>query len=305
MRLRLRTLLWATDLSDVSNQALPFAVALAREFKARLLVCHAIDFHPTGFYEPMHVLSIAQQQHSLAAAQDRIEILMDRAGVEWESVVVEGSAADTVSDLARTRAIDLAIAATHGRSGFKRMILGSVTERLMRALPCPLFIYRPAADASPSVNADTVRLNRILVGCDFSTHAHAALAYGLSMAQEFESEVHLVHVQEPPVYNDIVTVHIDPADATGDADLQKRLQEKLDAMIPDEVRLWCTVHCRILPGHPYRVLRDYAADHAMDLVVLGVRGHSMMETLFLGSTTDRLIRDAPCPVLSVPDTVRA
>jgi nucleotide-binding universal stress UspA family protein len=77
------------------------------------------------------------------------------------------------------------------------------------------------------------------------------------------------------------------------------LQEKLRRLVPEEARHWCRPQTALLEGQPYDQLLQYAAAQAIDLIVLGVRGHGLIGTLIVGSTTDRVIRHAHCPVLSV------
>jgi len=86
---------------------------------------------------------------------------------------------------------------------------------------------------------------------------------------------------------------------TSERDLQQVLESKIAALVPDDARNWCTPVTVILEGKPYAELITYASDHGMDMVVLGVRGRSLMETLLLGSNTDRVIRQACCPTLAV------
>jgi len=81
--------------------------------------------------------------------------------------------------------------------------------------------------------------------------------------------------------------------------LRKTVQERLSVMVPEEARTWCNPVTALLAGQPHEELIKYAVVNAIDLIVLGVRGHSLVETLFVGSTTDRVLRRAPCPVLSV------
>jgi nucleotide-binding universal stress UspA family protein len=143
-----------------------------------------------------------------------------------------------------------------------------------------------------------IRLKKILVGCDFSPDSDLAFQHALSLAQEFEASLHLVHVIEPSVYKDLSK----PDNTIGEEiqqGLHDRLTEKLIGMVPEEARNWCTPTTRILEGQPYEELGRYAKTEDMDMIVLGVRGHGLVKTLFLGSTTDRVVRQAPCPVLSV------
>lgn len=75
-------------------------------------------------------------------------------------------------------------------------------------------------------------------------------------------------------------------------------------MVPEDARDWCKPKVTLLGGQPHEELTKYAVVNNLDLIVLGVRGQSLVEKLFVGSTTDRVIRRAPCPVLSVRPMVQ-
>jgi nucleotide-binding universal stress UspA family protein len=198
--------------------------------------------------------------------------------------------------------IDLVISATRGRSGLKRLILGSVTERLMMTLPCPLLVLRSPEHAFVKTPDQVIRLKKILVGCDFSPDSGQAFNHALSLAQEFEAELHLANVIEPPAQPNLLK---DETSAIGkiQEDYRNLLTQKLKEMVPAEARNWCTPQTSILEGQPYEALAKYAESNDVDMIVMGIRGHGLVKTLFLGSTTDRLVRRAPCPVLSVGSMV--
>ena len=298
MRVRISTILCPIDFSDYSDRIISYGAAIAREFDARLLVCHIIDLQFAAIYGTVHFLPPDLQNQSIEAAQERIAALMEAHDVPWEAVVSTGPPADEIARVAQARSVDLAISATHGRSGLKRFILGSVTERLMRSLKCPLLVVREIqAGALPDPDSG-LNFKKILVGCDFSPAANAALDYGVSLAQEFEAELHLVHVLEPQVYSDFLAASLDaPHGDTGD--IKVRLDRRLADLITPEVMNWCRVKTVVVEGRPFEAITGYAGENGIDLAVLGVRGHGVVETLFLGSTTDRVIRKARCPVMSV------
>jgi nucleotide-binding universal stress UspA family protein len=298
MRVKIKNIMCSTDFSDLSNQALPYGIALAKEFGANLYVCHVIDLPPTTVNGEVHLYSLEAQNRSLNYAFEQLERLMGKQVVAWEPLIIIGHTADEICRMAEVNSIDLAISATHGRSGLKRIIIGSVTERLMRTLPCPLLIVgRSTSDFDPSEN-QVFGFHRILVGCDFSPDSNLALQYGFSLAQEFQSELHLVHVIEPPVYRDLRKLAKE-REEEDHQDLENHLNEKLANLVPEEIHNWCALKTTLLNGHPYKELTKYAELHDIDLIVLGVRGHGLVETLFLGSTTDRVARRASCPLLSV------
>jgi len=298
MRIEMKTILCTTDISEYSNHTIPFGIALAREFGAKLYVCHVIDLPSGVMYGETPIFFMEQQNRIIDYVRQQLEALIGNARVDWEPLVTIGFAAEEINRMAAEKGADLVIAATHGRSGLKRLILGSVTGRLMRILPCPLLIVR-GPEHGLSASADEGNwFQRILVEYDFSEDSGLAFQYALSLAQDFQSELHLVHVLEPPVYSDWLTTPLAPAD-TLQQDLRTLLTEKLAQKIPEQALNWCNPKAILLDGQPHEEITRYAVDNHIDLIVLGVRGRGLVESLLVGSTTDRVARRSPCPVLSV------
>lgn len=298
MRVELKNILCATDFSEHSNQTVECGIVLAKEFDARLFVCHVVDLTPNAFYGEAPISLIEHQQRIIDNARERIAAFIGSIGVEWEPLVTIGRASDEIARMAVEKKADLVISATRGRTGLKRLVLGSVTGRLMRTLSCPLLIVRdPDQNLAASIK-EKGWFRRILVGCDFSKDSILAFNYALSLAQEFLSELHLVHVVEPSVYNNWLKTP--PAiDQEFQKDLNDRLAEKLIDNVPEEALNWCTPKTVVLEGEPHDEITRYAEEKDIDLIVLGIRGQGLVESLLVGSTTDRVARRAPCPVLSV------
>jgi len=298
MRVQFNTILCATDFSDFSNHTVGYGVALAKEFGARLIICHVIDLSSVAIYGEFQLDPVGQQNRIMEDANVQLEALAGDQPVTWEPMISVGKPADEISRAVEEQNIDLVITATRGRSGFKRLILGSVTERLMRTLTCPLLVVRSPEHELATPAEQKFQLKKILVGCDFSPDSGRAFDHGLSLAQEFQAELHLAHVIEPPVQPNLL---IEETFVSGEIheDYNKQLIQKLKDMVPGEAANWCTPQTSIMEGQPYDELVKYADTRDIDMIVLGVRGHGLVKTLFLGSTTDRVIRDSPCPVLSV------
>jgi nucleotide-binding universal stress UspA family protein len=294
----MKNILCATDFSDFSNHTIPYGVALAKEFDAKLYICHVIDLSSIAIYGEFQLNPVDQQNRIRKQAAEQLDQIIGEQPVKWEPSITVGHTADEVSRLVEEKGIDLVIAATRGRSGLKRLILGSVTERLMRVLSCPLLVVHSPEHEFVNPISQEISLNKILVGCDFSPDSDLAFQHALSLAQEFEADLHLAHVIEPSVSSELLK-----PDKALSAEIQQglhqRFTEKLISMIPEEARNWCTPETRILKGQPYEALVKYAETNAMDMIVLGVRGHGLVKTLLLGSTTDRVVRQTSCPVLSV------
>jgi nucleotide-binding universal stress UspA family protein len=218
--------------------------------------------------------------------------------IEWEPLVTMGHASTEVARLAKEKCVDLAVSSTHSRSGLKRIVLGSVTGRLLRTLPCPLLVVRDQGQDFVSGPSREIKLQRILVGCDFSPDSDLAFQFGLSLAQEFQSELHLAHIIAPSLYEDMLKRTEAPEEAY-QLDLRDRLEEKLNSMVPEDARHWCTPQTFLSAGQPHEELIKYAVVHDADLIVLGVRGRGMVESILVGSTAIRVARGASCPVLVV------
>jgi nucleotide-binding universal stress UspA family protein len=304
MRVQFKNILCATDFSDFSNQTVNYGVALAKEFGARLIICHVIDLSSVAIYGEFQLDPVGQQNRIIEDANEQLEALTGDQPVEWEPLITVGKPADEIIRAVEEKDIDLVISATRGRSGIKRLILGSVTERLMLTLPCPLLVLRSPEHDLARVPEQAIRLKKILVGCDFSPDSGQALSHALSLAQEFEAELHLVNVIEAPAQPNFLKAEPSASEEI-QADFRQLLDRKLKDLVPADARHWCTPQTSILEGQPYEELAKYAEAKGIDMIVMGIRGHGLMKSLFLGSTTDRVVRRAPCPVLSVGARVNA
>ena len=297
MKVEFKRIICSTDLSDLSNQSVHYGASLARRFEALLILCHIIDLpvvsvHGAAYTYPHEYIEGLKEE-----ALEKFDALLKDSKVNWQPAVITGPVASSICNLADSEKADLVIAATHGRSGLKRWILGSVTERLIRTVPCPLMSITPFAGQREAEFPKPVQFRNILVGCDFSADSAAALKTAISLAQEYQARLHLVHVIEPVAYREVLL-------SPGVMDevrvnLNTKLTQQLTAQVPEEVDHWCEVKTNCLAGKPFEELIKYATIHAVDLIVLGVRGRSLVDSMLLGSTTDRVVRRSRCPVLAV------
>jgi nucleotide-binding universal stress UspA family protein len=137
-----------------------------------------------------------------------------------------------------------------------------------------------------------IDLNRILIAHDFSPHSQAAMNYGLSLAQEYQAEVHLMHV--------LTTAgHEEPelAWSSSGGTAYTFTAQKLQHAVPKEVHLWCKFVNVVRSGKAHEAILTYAKEHEIDLICMGVSGSDWTIGKLLGSNVDRVLREAPCPVL--------
>jgi nucleotide-binding universal stress UspA family protein len=178
----------------------------------------------------------------------------------------------------------MVVMGTHGRRGVERWFMGSTTEKLLRHSPVPLITISAAGEKA-------VRFRRILVTTDFSEGTSDALAYAFSVAQENESQIILLHV-----------VHDGPADVSGKyrESLVQGVQKQLDDLVPTDAKAWCDVSTDVEIGVPYRIIMRTLEDEKIDLLVMNIHGKGMLDRALLGSTAERVVRVAPCPVMLIP-----
>ncbi len=303
MRMQFKNILCATDFSDFSNRTVNYGIALANEFESKLFVCHVIDLSSVAIYGEFQLDPVGLQDRIMNDANEQLQELIGGQQIDWEPLISVGHAADEISRIVEEQNMDLVISATRGRSGLKRLILGSVTERLMRTLSCPLLVVHSPDKAFVASDDQEVNIKRILIGCDFSPDSDVAFEHGLSLAQEFESELHLAHVVETSIYQQLHKTE-SPVEEELQQEIQTRLIKKMQDMVPEEARNWCKPQTSLLGGHPYEELVKYAEKNNIDMIVLGTRGHGLVKSLLVGSTTDRVVRNAPCSVLSVSQKVQ-
>jgi nucleotide-binding universal stress UspA family protein len=303
MRVQFRRIICATDFSDNSNRTIAYGVAIAREYGAKLYACHVIDLTGVAIYGEFQLDPVGQQIRVRQEAQAQLGEILAPHGIDWEPLITVGQPAAEIARIVEEKEIDLVISATRGHSGLKRLLLGSVTARLMRTLACPLLAVPGPEPAAGSLGAAGIGFKKVLIGCDFSQDSLLALDYGLSLAQEFQSELHLVHVIEPAAYYDLLKAPEDGAEPVPPVPVDV-FAAKLQDLVSKEAKNWCALHTAVLRGRPYEELVTYAAARKIDLIVLGVRGYGLVRSLLMGSTTDRVVRRAPCPVLSVSSQIQ-
>jgi len=290
---RVERILCPVDFSDVSAEAYRYAQSIACRYSAKLFLQHVVELwqHPSCYYQTELEYYEQYRETIVSNAQDQLRQFADLCGgVQPECLVEESMAADAILCMARARAINLIIMGTHGRRGFDHLMLGSVTERVLRHAPCPVLAV-PAKRPEQSGNghaAGPVDVRRILCCVDFSQHSQRALQHAISVAEAYSAQLTILHVLENISDSAEVVKETDAA--------LNRLQQWVVPSALDPAR----VHLEVRLGKAYREILDLAAETQADLIVTGVRGRNSLDLVVFGSTTYRVIQLHPGPVLTVP-----
>ena len=285
MKLTIKRILCPTDMSPESNEALHYGIALARAYRAKLFVCHCLESSPLADDEG--------QDQIRKLFEDRIAARIDLAAAgppDYETVVIEGDPVTAVPREAAERHVDLIVMRSR-RQPYTAALLGSTAEALCRTSPCPVLVTHPREREWVGSSTGKIGLKRLLVAHDFSGDSELALGYGLSLAQEYQAELHLMHVLPPPVTPSVAQL------GTDDDGAFRLAANRLKNAALGEADLWCQVTQVIRTGQPYREVLIYAEEHGIDLICMGKNGAGFGMRALFGSNVDRVLRQAPCPVL--------
>jgi nucleotide-binding universal stress UspA family protein len=278
-----KNVLFATDFSRHSSEALPFVVSIARKYGSKVFAAHVHSTSPLGGVPPtVELQALAAQAMKEARASIR-ELEAPLRGIPHEFLVCNGDIWDELSFIVEKKGIDLIVVGTHGRAGASKLLMGSVAERILRQAPCPVLTVGPNVSGEAGSIAD---IHTILYPTDFSAESMAAFPYAMSLAQEDQARLYLLHVLPEPV------------DELQDTFFRARLRK----LIPLDAKLWCEPKVAIESGDPAQVILDLAEELAVDLIVLGTKHVSRFagaKTHLGMATAYKIVRQAICPVLSV------
>ncbi len=314
--LTLRRILVPLDFSGKSRQALDFAVPLAEQYGGKIVLAHVVQPPAMSAWHAIpgggHYL--AMKRHNLTdAAQERLnEMASDHvpSGVRGQTVVLRGSPGDELTSLAERLKVELIVLGTRGHTGLKRMLIGSTAERVVRHAGCPVLAVRRQGTQSrkqmtrpalkevglPGRTNPILPWRRILVPIDFSKTSLRAFETAVPLAQDCGARLFLVSVIEPAAYAaglEGVVLAIPDAELVEDA--KATLPKIAKRFIPSGVKVTAVVD----RGRAYDVITRVAEEKEIDLIVLTTHGHTGFDHLTMGSTAERVVRHAHCPVYVV------
>lgn len=295
-RIALSNVLFATDFSAVAHAALPYALALTRHFEGTLHAVHVIQemdilIHSQTNAPTFESAFDAESRAALERMQDFISGSGDSAE---QAYVCHGKISDVITDIICRQHIDLLVLGTHGRTGIGKLVIGSVAEELLRQVPCPVLTIGPKVrrrvieefdPATKDIRPVDLDLKQIICAVDFTSECTVAVPFAISMAEEFQSRLGLLHVidEHVPVPSSLAL-------------------QRLEDLVPEEVALWCTPEAIVKFGTPAEKILEVASQRDADLIVLGAKAakaHLTGASHFLWSTAHAVIANASCPVLTV------
>jgi len=274
-RIHFKNILLATDFSKGSENALRAAVAMAKQFKAKLEIVNVLV---PATYPPMTGGEQFLLDAQIEGATERMKSFTDEKipadinfviKVEWGAAIV-----DRLLDTVKEDHIDLIVAASHGATGIERMLLGSVAESIMRHVGVPVLIV------GPNVTTGEIEFDSILLATDLSFQSLRAAQYAVSLAEEMNSSLTLMHVIEKEQNVDAV-------------------YQELERLLPEDVDNWCEPKFLVETGDVAKKVVETADLEKADLLIMATKDKHMMADHAPWSHFSHIVHSAKCPVLAV------
>ncbi|HXT23219.1 MAG TPA: universal stress protein [Candidatus Eisenbacteria bacterium] len=284
-RTKFENILFATDFSHAAAHAVPFIKKIARHFESNLVALHVRP----SVVNPMTQPATWPLDVDAAEAfnkERREELLGTFAGISTEVLIEEGDVRSRLENAMHKHNTDLVIIGTRGRTGLAKMLLGSIAEEIFRNVSCPVLTIGPHSDPAKA------NIREILFATDFASHAPAAAAYAVSLAQEFQARLTLLHVVPEPKPGELVSW----------SDVRESGKLLLRKLVPPEAETWCKPEYFVELGAPSERILDLANLRDVDLIVLGAqpeKGVPGAATHLPIATAHKVVAHANCPVLTV------
>ena len=287
-RIELKNILFTTDFSDAANAAVPYVKELAKRFGAKVHALHVRTPAVNPMTQPSSWAGL-EEAARIENERHRQELRDTFAGMEPEITIEEGDLGSNLEPAIERGHMDMIVMGTRGRTGIGKFFLGSVAEKVFRGASCPVFTVGPHAI---TIGKPYERFSRILFATDFSHESKAALKYAISLAEEYQAHLTLLHVVEEEKPGEIVL----PADLTAAA------EQEIRTLVPEEAKDWCVPEYKVAVGPVAETILDIAAHDHADLIVMGMNQPSAFpgadEHLSI-RTAHKVVSHAECPVLTV------
>jgi len=290
----IETLLLPTDGSHGALTGARFGIGLARALDAEIHVLSVID--TTLERLPVSADTEGSTAGGSPTAQSSVEAVETiaretDATLPVTTAIEDGVPHETIVEYATDHAVDGIVMGTKGRTGLDRVLLGSVTERVLRTTPVPLLAV-PLEAAGTTATEDICE--DILLPTDGSEGAGVAVDWGIELAAEFDAMVHTLYSV------DTTPLGLDSTPGETLSQLEAHGRETLETVRTDAREAGISVSGTVTSGPPTRVILSYIHHNSVDLVVMGTRGRSGLSQQVFGSVTENVVRHAAVPVFCVP-----
>jgi nucleotide-binding universal stress UspA family protein len=292
--MEIKKILFPTDFSRAANQALPHALKIAQKYEADINVLHvATPYSDDPNVPEYQQLDEGNFKEYIEKSMGEIYQAVESSQKVTTEVVREVAPATGILDFIEEKGIDLTVMGTHGHSALAHFFLGSVAERVVRHAPCPVLTV--AQDRKEYWNNPDYQ--NIVVAFDFSEHSKKAAREARDIATQYGARLEALYVVEQEVHPAFYLKWRESI-ARELPQIAEQAQESLRSTLGEEGFQDLDVHVKIGDGKAHAEISKFARANQVDLIVMGTHGLSGLDRMLLGSTTERVVRIASCPVLT-------
>lgn len=283
-----KNILFATDFSSAAANAIPYVQRIAHHYEANIFAFHvrppAVNpmTRPATWPVDLEIAAAEDQQH-------RRELLDIFPGTHTKVLIGEGDIQGCLQKAIKENNIDLVVAGTHGRSGARKLLLGSIAEEIFRNVECPVLTVGPLANFCRDRAG---QFHQILFATDFASDSRETAACATSLAVESQAALTMMHVISDPRACDLVSA----------SEVTDAAETLLRNLLPHDAQAWCKAEYLVLHGNPAEKILETAELKHADLIVLGVRkerGLLGADTHLPIATAHKVVSRAACPVLTI------
>lgn len=288
------------DGSGLAERALEPAMALARQQSESEVILLTVPVYKDIFISTSAGFDLLLPDQSLDQFRQDAEVYLDEVSSNWKradtrlkTMIVDGDIASVIIDTAEEEAVDLIVMTTHGYSGFSRWLLGSITERVLRSVPCPVLVIR---EKRP--------LTKIMITLDGSALAEKALEPGIEIAHLLGGNVTLLQVDQGAELGALEISMLDLAEAG----LSRRVQQQaasdhmanyMNRMAGKYREEGLSIESVVIEGSPARSILDFAEAQEIDLIVMTTHGRTGLKRWVYGSVTEKVMRSTEAAMLII------
>ena len=284
------SILVPTDGSAGAKAAARHALNLASAFDSEIRFLSVVDNRSySGGLGGLDSLSDERREALEAGATDDLRALEDLAAeteIPFETAIEHGVPHEVILDHADGHDADVVAMGTHGRTGLERVLIGSVTERVVRTSDVPVLTTRAAPDGHASYE-------KVLIPTDGSEAASAAIEHGLAIAERYDATVHALSVVDLSALSG--SYNVSPIIDAWEDDCERAVEAVAEAADGRDL----DVVTEVDQGTPYRAIARYVESEGIDLVTMGTHGRTGLERDLVGSVAPRTVRTSVVPVLTV------
>jgi nucleotide-binding universal stress UspA family protein len=286
-----RKILIATDGSETANEAADFGIETLKFSGAKVYAVYVIETTSYGSASEDEKWSkkTEQFQEIGRGATSYVEEKAKAAGLEAESILLKGNPAEEILDFAEGQDVDMIVMGSLGKTGIKRVVLGSVSEKVVRHAKVPVLVVRERKEEKTH--------KKILIATDGSDAAQNAADYGIEIARWNGAKVYAVYVIDITSFYSII---MDEVWVKNTYEQLEKIGRKATSDLEEDAKAaGIEAESIVLKGNPAKEILDFAEKQKVDMIVVGSIGKSGVQSFLLGGTAGKVSRNSKIPVLVV------